>query len=641
MKPLLLAFPFLAAALLSLGLTPLAKRLAVRLGAVDHPNERKVHKAPIPRLGGVAVIAAFGLVTVAVDFGLLPVPRIPNPGIASGLFLGLLPVFAISLLDDVRPQRALTRLAFQALGAGIVMANGFVLNPHVHLFGAQIHLGLLAWPLSLLWIVGLTNAFNLIDGLDGLSAGLALISSLSLAGVFLLAGRIDVAVLPLALAGALLGFLRYNLHPASVFLGDSGACTVGFVLACLCLKGGALLSAGLAVLVPVVIVGVPLVDTLLSIVRRLLGRLDLVPGNGVMDADRQHIHHRLLALGLTQRRAVLLLHGVGVACGALAFGSLFLSSAGSALFLAALLGAAFVGISRLGYDELAVIRRGTVLQFYDSAVLKTGFFVVFVDLLMAVVALYLAIGLKWDDWGLVTHRALALELGAVVPLLVFGTFQLFGLYKGRWRHATIEDLLRPTAAVLLTGLCAAVIEALFLGFHAPVSLFVVFTLVLLLLANTSRASYRLLAYWRSRSAAPGAPVLLYGAGRRGSMAVRELTANPVAPLRALGFVDDAPDRQGLTLNGLPVLGTLDQLDALVERYGARGVVVTTPRIPADVTDQVEDVCSLRGIAFFNFNVAFEGTLIAKREETAPGVGPRREPHPEPLPAVDAGARPAR
>lgn len=617
MKPLLLALPFVVAASLSLAFTPLAKKLAVRVGAVDLPNERKVHKTPIPRLGGVAVLGAFAIVLIAILAGVLPVPRMPGFERQVALLLGLVPVFAISLFDDIRPLRALPRLAMQAVGAAIVISHGFILSSTIHLFGVAFDVGLFAWPLSLLWIVGVTNAFNLIDGLDGLSAGLAFISSVSLAGIFLIAGHIDVAVVPLALAGALLGFLRYNLHPASIFLGDSGACSVGFVLACLCLRGGTMLSAGLAVLVPVLIVGVPLADTLLSIARRVLGRLDTASSLGVMDADKGHIHHKLLALGLNHRRAVLLLHGVALACVAVAFGSLFLSGTGMALFLLALMGAAFVGISRLGYDEFAVIRSGTVLRLYDLPVLKTAFFVVFVDLLMAVLALYLAIGLKWDDWVLEQHRALALELGVVVPALVFLTFQLFGLYKGRWRHASLEDLLRPTAAVLLTGVSAAVADALSAGSDTPFSFFAVFTLVLLFLANGSRSSYRLLAWWRARSAKPGLPVLLYGAGRRGSMAIRELAADPEALLKPVGLVDNDPEKTGLTLNGVPVLGCDAQLIELIEKHGVQGVVVTSPRIPIDVINRVEEICTERGIAFLQFNVSFDGILVASRDRKSP------------------------
>ena len=256
------------------------------------------------------------------------------------------------------------------------------------------------------------------------------------------------------------------------------------------------------------------------------------------------------------------------------------------------------------YDRVAILAHNTldhVLTWIGCA--KIG-------------AVYLAIGLKWDDWGLTTHRRLALELGAAVPALVFATFHLFGLYKGRWRHATIEDFLRPTAAALLTGLGAALVDVFAIGTNAPFSFFVVFTVLLLILANGSRSSYRLLAYWRAKVSTPGVPVLLYGAGRRGSMAVRELTAYANAPLRPVGFLDDDPDKAGLFLNGVPVLGTLFDLEAVLERTGARGVVVTSPKIPPGVVDTVEDACALAGVSFFHFNVSFEGTLLATRTEAA-------------------------
>lgn len=616
MKPVFLAVPLVSAAVLSLALTPLTKRLALKVGAVDLPGERKVHAHPIPRLGGVAVVAAFAAVCAGMLWGVLPVPRLPEATFLRTLALGLLPVFAASLADDVRPLNAFARLAAQALGAAFVVANGFVLNPSVHLFGSEIQVGALAVPISFLWIVGITNAFNLIDGLDGLSAGLGLIASFSLVGVFLLAGRVEVAVIPLALAGALLGFLRYNLFPASVFLGDAGACSVGFTLACLCLRGNALLSAGLAVLIPVLIVGVPIADTILSIVRRVIGRIENPGGKGVMEADRGHIHHRLLALGLNHRRAVFLLHGVAVAFALVALGSLAMTEHGSALFLFALLVAAIVGISKLGYDELAFVRRGTMLRIYEIPALKSGFFVVFVDLLTAIAAVYLSIGLKWDDWELQSHRDLAREMGSAVPFLVVVTFGLFGLYRRRWRHANIEDLVRPSGAVALTGLGVALVDGVVFGGRAPLSYFVLFTVLLLLLANVSRSSYRVLAWLKARSAEAGVRVVLYGAGRRGSTAIRELQGLPSSPFFPVGFVDDDPDKQGRFLNGLPVLGGLAELDTLMAKHEIGGVIVTA-KIPRAAVLHVEDICARRGAAFLQFNVSFDGTLVARRDEEAP------------------------
>lgn len=621
MKPLLLALPLVVAALVAYLLTPLAKRLAALVGAMDQPGERKVHLEPVARLGGVAVVAAFTLACAGMLAELLPVPRLPQADLLRTMAIGVLPVFLASLADDLRGLHRLARLAAQAAGAAFVVANGVVLNPQIHLFGSDIQLGSLAVPLSFLWIVGITNAFNLIDGLDGLSAGLALIACFALAGVFLLADRVEVAVVALALAGALLGFLPYNFHPASIFLGDAGACSIGFALACLCLKGNSLLSAGVAVVIPVLVVGVPIADTLLSIVRRLLARIENRGGKGVMEADHGHIHHRLLALGLNQRRAVFLLHGIAVAFALVALGSLFLSARGSAAFLAALLVASFIGISKLGYDELAWVRRGTMLRLWEIPALKSGFFIVFVDLLMAVASLYLAIGLKWDDWALFDQRDLAREMGAFVPLLTVVVFGAFGLYRRRWRHATLEDLLRPSAAVAATALGAALFDSIATGGRAPWSFFALFALLLLVLANGSRSAYRLLAWLKARAAEVGVRVLLYGAGHRGSLAVREMHGMPRSPFFPVGFIDDDPEKQGRFLNGLPVLGTLDQLEELVARLGVGGVVVTTEGAPRASVLRVEEICARRGIAFLKFNVSFEGTFVARREEDLPAAEP--------------------
>ena len=645
MKILLLLLPAAIAAALAVALTPLAKRLAVAVGAVDLPEERKVHKSPVPRLGGVAVIGALLVTVLLVVTGIVPVPKAPRLSLVLAIGAGLLPVFAVSVWDDIRPRRALLKLAAHVLGASVAVALGVRLGTHIHLFGYGIELGLLAFPLSVFWIVAVTNSFNLIDGLDGLSAGLALISAASLTGVFILAGRFEYALGALILFGALAGFLPSNLHPASIFLGDSGACSVGFLLACLCLQGGAILSAGLAVLVPVVILGVPLADGLLSIVRRALLKLESPEPAGIMEADRRHIHHRLLALGLTHQRAVLLLHGAGLFLGAVGFASVFFSSRDSALFVLALVFAAAVGIGRLGYEELAVLKRGTMLRLYDTPVLKRGFFVVFVDFLLVVVASYGAIGLKWEDWALVKHRSLFLELMAILPVATFLTFWLFKLYRGRWRHASVEDLLRPSAAVAVAAIGGGFLQAVLGRASAPPSFFLVYALILLVLTNGTRASYRLLAHWRARTVDHGIPVLLYGAGRRGSAALRELRARADALYRPVAFVDDDGEKMDRTLNGLAVLGSLGAIPDLVRSHGIKGIVVTSPKIPGEKVLAIEELCQELGIAFLSFRVSFEGDIAEPAGLERPSAfvsdrvgGPRSGPAPAKFPVAPAADR---
>jgi len=211
-----------------------------------------------------------------------------------------------------------------------------------------------------------------------------------------------------------------------------------------------------------------------------------------------------------------------------------------------------------------------------------------------------------------------------VPFLTVVTFALFGLYRRRWRHATLEDLLRPTAAVGAIAFAAALFDSVATGGRAPWSFFVVFALVLLVLANGSRSSYRVLAWLKARAAEVGVRVLIYGAGHRGSLALREMHTIPKSPFFPVGFVDDDPAKQGRFLNGLPVLGTLEELDELIGKLGIGGVVVTTERVPRESVLRVEEICARRKAAFLRFNVSFDGTFVARRDEDTPPADPEDE-----------------
>jgi UDP-GlcNAc:undecaprenyl-phosphate/decaprenyl-phosphate GlcNAc-1-phosphate transferase len=364
MRLFTLFFSAAGAALLAAAFTPLSRRLALAVGAIDQPGERKIHSTPIPRLGGLAVILSIVIVvTVLAATGKIGADA-QESNLLMGIAIGILPVLIISVIDDIRPLPPLPKLLAQTVSASIAVFDfGIKLAPTVHLFGKELSLGWLAIPISILWIVGVTNAFNLIDGLDGLSAGLALISAISLAGVSLLQGANGVASLALIVAGALLGFLPSNLYPARMFLGDSGSAPVGYILACIVIGGiSPRVSAGMAILVPVVVLGLPIADTLISICRRTVRRMVSSEPTNILEGDMQHIHHRLLQMGLHQKEAVFILYVIGIALSACAIGSMFMTSQSAALLLLTIMTASFVGISRLGYDEFALIRRGVVLS---------------------------------------------------------------------------------------------------------------------------------------------------------------------------------------------------------------------------------------------------------------------------------------
>lgn len=311
-----LGLVFLGSALLALLLTPLVRRLALRIGSVDHPDQRRVNVAPVPRGGGVAVAAAFLLVAViaiqansALD--LVPVPFSLTPTEVAALLAGGALAAVLGVLDDAFQLRARWQLAGQLLLGVVAVVAGITVTVINNPFGpGNIELaGVFAAGFSILWITGMINSINFIDGLDGLSSGIAFIAAVTLGLISLTPaiGQPFVALLCFALAGALLGFLRWNFHPASVFIGTSGVMFVGYTLAVLAILGSAKVAIALLVL------GVPIIDTFWIIVRRLAtGRSPFTP-------DRGHIHHRLLDLGLSQTQTVLLIYAICAGLAAMTF----------------------------------------------------------------------------------------------------------------------------------------------------------------------------------------------------------------------------------------------------------------------------------------------------------------------------------
>lgn len=301
----MLAAIFAATLLVSLLVTPLVVRFAKARGLYDTPSDsRRVHRTPIPRLGGVAVFVATaaGLAAVYLSGGIWEAMPPEQQRFFVGLLLGGGIVFAAGLWDDVVGLSPGAKLGMQVVAALVAYHYGF----RVELLGfgdeSVWRTGALALPLTVFWIAGVTNAFNLIDGMDGLATGIAIVALTTTLAVALALGNPEIAVVCVALIGALAGFLRYNFNPARIFLGDSGSLFVGFMLAVLSVHGSIKSATAVLVIVPLFALAVPLLDTSMAMARRWLR------GTPLSSPDARHIHHRLLALGLTQRRAALVLY---------------------------------------------------------------------------------------------------------------------------------------------------------------------------------------------------------------------------------------------------------------------------------------------------------------------------------------------
>jgi UDP-GlcNAc:undecaprenyl-phosphate/decaprenyl-phosphate GlcNAc-1-phosphate transferase len=304
----------LAGSVFALLLTPVVTRTSEALGLVDAPGGRKVHSTSVPRVGGVAIVlaAAATLATLILAGPSLGVATPPFTPLISTIAAASL-VFAVGLIDDFRPVRARLKIVVQIVAALAVMASGLLIE-RLTIVGHTWQLGMLSWPVTLAWIVGLTNAFNLIDGIDGLAAGIAVIAGTTCAAILVGRGHVAEAMLLCTLVGAALGFLAFNFAPASIFLGDGGSLVFGFVLATTAITGWQKGATALAAGVPILIFALPLADTLSTLIRRT--RRPSAPGRitlgGVLrqitEPDRGHIHHRLVALGWSTRTTVLVLY---------------------------------------------------------------------------------------------------------------------------------------------------------------------------------------------------------------------------------------------------------------------------------------------------------------------------------------------
>jgi UDP-GlcNAc:undecaprenyl-phosphate GlcNAc-1-phosphate transferase len=302
----------LGGAALALGLTPVIGRISTRLGLVDAPGGRKVHPRSVPRLGGVALVLAAALSLMLVAIARPGTIDTPNWLAMRPLVMAGAVIFFVGLVDDVRGLGAGAKLVFEFAAAGIVMSSGLLIE-RVTLLGYTLPLGWMALPITAAWLVGLTNAFNLIDGVDGLAAGIAVLAGGACGAILVVRGHSAEAMLLAAVVGAALGFLCFNFAPASIFLGDSGSLLIGFLLAATAVTGWQKGATALATAVPLLIFALPIADSSLALLRRSVAR----PSDGrslrstlrqIAQPDREHIHHRMLALGWSPRRTVLILY---------------------------------------------------------------------------------------------------------------------------------------------------------------------------------------------------------------------------------------------------------------------------------------------------------------------------------------------
>jgi UDP-GlcNAc:undecaprenyl-phosphate/decaprenyl-phosphate GlcNAc-1-phosphate transferase len=573
-QPFVLVYPLAAIVALSVALisTPIVSKLAVRLGVVAYPQRDRWHQVVTPLLGGIAIFLA----TVPV-FVLLPQPNQPDIfDRFGGLLVGATIMFFVGLYDDLRGLPPYGKMLAQVVAACALIIGGLPLN--------EIPLPLLVVPLSIFWIVGVTNAFNLLDNMDGLSAGIAMVVALTLAGYNHLQGDRQMAMLCLVIAGSTAGFLVFNFNPARIFMGDSGSLLLGFLLSGIVVLGASKATTELiaALLIPVAVMALPILDTSLVTVMRALN------GRPISQGGRDHLSHRLVALGLSERNAVLLLWGVSASAGVLVLSSRFIGG-WTALSIGVMLalGILFLGIylaqvriyTQKDYEEMAsdpglvgkLVLSGTLL--YKRQVAE-----MMLDLTLICVSLLGAYLFRFD--GVLEKRFVEQFVGILPYVVAVKLSALFflGNYRTVWRYLGRTDLLRMVGASILgSAVSAAIIFVVFrdAGFPRYVVLgdLLIFTSLIIGARVVFVSIPEIIGRFHPRETVR---VVIVGAGDIGELVLRAIRRHPTKPYRVVGFLDRDESKVDRAIQGVRVLGSMEKLEDVVAREHVQEIVVAGP-----------------------------------------------------------------
>jgi UDP-GlcNAc:undecaprenyl-phosphate GlcNAc-1-phosphate transferase len=563
--------------MLTLALTPLVRRLAWRANVVAHPKNDRWHRHAVPLLGGVA-LAGGTLAAVLIAAG--ATPTLAAVIIAAGL------MFGVGLVDDFRHLTPSTKLTAQIAVACLLLFLGLQLE-----WTASRTINAF---LTILWFVGLTNAFNLLDNMDGLCAGTAAIAAtfLALSVGDSVHGTVAYSA---ALAGAASGFLVFNFQPASIFMGDCGSLFLGSSLAALALLGSEPGRAGFvsAVAVPVLIMLIPIFDTTFVTVSRKLSARSASQGG------RDHPSHRLVAMGFSERQAVTVLYGLAALGGTAALGIRFADSGALVLVPLLFLGIALLGIQLArvkvyGGTDYALLKDHRYTPLVVDFAYKRRVFEVLLDLGIVSVSYYAAYVIRFDQDFRYNYPLFIRSLPLVIACQMISFFAA-GIYRGVWRYVSSSDLTTYAKGVAL-GAVTSVLTLVYLYRFSGYSrmVFVIDAMVLGFLLIGSRFSFRFVAEVAGKYRPQGRRALIYGAGDGGAMLVRELRNNSTLGYRPIGFIDDDSGKLGKEILGVPVLGGGDRLAAIIANERADVLVVSTGQIDAARLSEIYKLCDLMG-----------------------------------------------
>ena len=593
-----------ASAALALALTPVVQIVARRYGMIAKPKTDRWHKKPTAMFGGVAI-----WLSVVVSYVVFIRPATNQtwahfPGSFVDVVVGASTfLFLVGLADDFLHTKPYQKLIGQVMGSAFVVYYGLTL-PWTSYSALNV-------ALTIFWLIGITNAVNLLDNMDGLASGIAIIASGFLALSFLSAGHVMEALLLVTFAASLLGFLFYNSSPASIFMGDCGSMFIGFFLASAALvnvSGGRSRSLLPVLAVPILVLFIPIFDTtFVTILRKLSGR-------AASQGGRDHTSHRLVALGTSERHAVWLLYGLAALSGFLALlvqsVKLDVSLAAIAGFtiLLTLLGVYLAGVKV--YDETEEAQAASDNSLYAFLIdlsYKRRIFEVLLDVILILLAYWGAYAVKFGALSGSTAWKLFLRTLPVLVFVKMASFLVTGVYRGLWRYTGLDDLIVFAKAVVLSSVLSVIVVLFafrFEGFSRTV--FMIDGILMFMFLAGSRLAFRLFRQVIPiAKTAEGRRVLIYGAGDGGELLLRELQNNRGLKYSPVGFLDDDPAKSGKLIHGLKVYAGNGDLTSVCKQQQVDEVLISSTKMSEERLHEILDFCRAQNILVKRMRITIE------------------------------------
>jgi UDP-GlcNAc:undecaprenyl-phosphate GlcNAc-1-phosphate transferase len=587
--------------LICLSLVPVVRFLAIKNDWVAYPSKERWHKKPTALLGGIAIFIGLAIpIFFIADFHSITPYFLKSstvktlPSLPAVILIGMTALFILGLIDDFFHIKPHIKLFGQILIASFVAFLGF----RMHWFTSLT----LDTLVTIFWIVGITNAFNLIDNMDGLCAGIGFIAAAFLSVLFFNSSP-AASITALIIAGSLFGFLFYNFNPASIFMGDSGSLFIGFSLSMLSLyyfETGAANAISLYA-VPILILMVPIFDTtMVTFIRILSGRKASVGG-------KDHTSHRLVIIGLSEKGAVLFLYGIAVFTG---ISALYVSRSDTITSPTVIIPVA-ISIILMGIylaqlrvypeKEFSVLRDKTYTPVLIELTYKKQVMLVVMDFFLIAFAYYLSYRLRFESEAFSQYFKVFLKSLPAVIACKFIAFFIIRIYKGFWKYISINDVMNIIKASLLASILSVVAVTFIYRFqNFSKGIFVIDWILTTALLLGTRGSFRLFFDAMKRRTLQGDKILIYGAGRGGEMLLREILNNKKLNVIPHGFIDDDTLKKGKKIQGYPILGNYKEFNSLIDNENINGILVSFNPENLSHLENLKEICRNKGIFLKRF-----------------------------------------